>query len=163
LKSVHLAWSATSCDFPRFGVYAGLCGHSDHCLVGGMLAARQLSVYTGATVQIVDDQVWPIYYYALRDPSALAVSFLERTPLPNGMRHVSLVFRFPRDGPPPDPAARLTAHPTTSAAFLLTIGLEARRERAFFERALERHAGQTWSDLQDRLCAMARRSRRPRG
>lgn len=158
MEADHLVWSGTASDFPGAGLYVGLAGHSDHCVVGSRLGQRQLRVFTGATVRVVDDQSWPAYYYALRDPSAVSVRFLEQPALPNGMKHVNLAFRFDRT-PPAEPAASLLGHPTTSAAFLLTIGLTIAKEEDLFRNLLGLHPDQSWSEFQDRICANGRRPR----
>lgn len=152
----HLVWSGTTSDFPGAGLYVGLAGHSDHCLLGVRLSKRQLRVFTGATVRVTDELTWPVYYYALRDPSAVAVRPIEVPPLPNGMRHVNLSFRFDKT-PPAEPAGKMLGDPSTSAAFLMTIGLPKNKEQSVFEELLDGHHGQTWSELHERICKNGRK------
>ncbi|MBC7835801.1 MAG: hypothetical protein H7Y88_11980 [Phycisphaerales bacterium] len=117
------------------------------------LTSRQLRVYVGGAVTMrAEGPRWPLHYFAVRDPSAVKVKPLEKPSLPNGFRHVKLVFQLDRPVPEPDAAVIPPCRDdTASPAFLLTIGLRATKEELFFERVVTDHADQTWGDVYRRL------------
>lgn len=157
----HLAWSATTCDFPGAGLYLGLAPSSEHATVARRFSAKQVRILIDGTVRVRHDgPSWPLNYIAVRDPSTVRVVPLDRPPLPNGFRHVKLHFQFDNAAPgAADETGRTmpVSSPEISSAFILTIGLPLVREDEFFNEAVSAWPAQDWGDVYRRLRDLGRR------
>lgn len=163
----HLLWSATTCEYPGAGVYFGLSLHTEHVAIARYLTPRQVRVMLGGMVTLrPGENPFPINYFAVRDPSAVKVKPVDQPPLHNGFRHVKLTCNFDRLHPSQETEAiarqvddhgrRLAGgKPTSTAAFLLTIGLPISREDRFHKATLLDHAAQGWDELYQRMRELA--------
>jgi hypothetical protein len=158
-----IVWSATTCDFPGAGLYVGLAPDFEHLAVARGLGAKQARLFVGGRMRFnKGGRPWPFNYYAVRDPSSVRVVPVKRPPLPGGFRHAELrlhicrngqrdavVVRPPRNGH--DPSQLFDPHLVAPAGFLVTIGLPLGLESRFFERMIDSHVDQDWSDVYARL------------
>jgi hypothetical protein len=164
VESLTLVWSATTCDFPGAGLYLGLAPVTEHVLVARGLTSRQARLYIGGITAVREGELWALNYIAIRDPSAVKVKPLDKPPLPNGFRHVSLVFQVERAGRSDSAGAmhenlESALHAVTSdntvvpgwGAFIVTIGLSPGKEARFFADWIASHPRQSWGDLYLRL------------
>jgi hypothetical protein len=141
--------------------------------VARRLTTRQVRTFTGGSAMLrADGPACPFTFFAVRDPSAVKVKPLNKPPLENGFRHVRLAFNFERYYQPiPDPEAELVAaevsracasrdgkDPSSSAAFLMTIGLPISREERFFQEVVLDHPGQAWEDFYHRIAELSGRA-----
>lgn len=164
MEILNLAWSASTCDFPGAGLYLGLAPISEHLAVARGLTARQLRLYTGGITAVREGELWVLNYFAVCDPSAVKVKPLNKPPLPNGFKHVILMFQLDKAGRAESAAAlhdnlEATLSPGAPSggmvpgwgSFIMTIGLGPRKEAGFFSDWISSHPKQSWGDLYLRL------------
>jgi hypothetical protein len=164
VEILNLVWSATTCDFPGAGLYLGLAPTTEHIAVARGLTARQARLYLGGITAVREGEFWALNYLAVRDPSAVKVKPLDKPPLPNGFKHVNLVFQVEKAGCSNSAAEthkdlESTIHAGTAGnsdvpgwgAFIITIGLSPRKEAGFFSKWVAGHPRQSWGDLYLRL------------
>lgn len=161
-------WSATTCDVPGVGLYLGVAPDYQHMGVARGLSPRQARLFVGGRIRLGrQGTAWPIYYYAVRDPSAVRVVPLDQPALPGGFRHVELRITVGRNGndgaivvaPPPREETDSSAqdqYTASFAAFLITIGLPAEKEHPFFEQMIDRHFDQEWTEIYERVLKRCR-------
>lgn len=154
MSSHTVIWSAATCHARSAGVYLGLAPQYEHMIVARALSRRQAKLFIGGHVHVSGEaRPWRLYYYAVRDPSAVRILPSHDGGLPGGYRPAELRFRF---SPGVDEAvvgpARRTTGPSgpAPAAFVLTIGLDGGSERTFFQRALGDEPS-AWSEIFDRV------------
>jgi hypothetical protein len=165
-----IVWSATTCNVPGVGLYLGVAPDYQHMGVARGLSPRQARLFVGGRIRLGrEGTTWPIYYYAVRDPSAVRVVPLDQPVLPGGFRHVELRIEIGRSGNG-NGGAIVVAHRAreraggsapdqdalSSAAFLITIGLPVEQEHPFFEQMIDRHFDQEWTEIYERILMRCR-------
>jgi hypothetical protein len=153
-----IVWSAYACPIVGAGSYVGLSSSVQQNTVSRMLFPRRAAPYTGSTVRVRQDDLWPLLFLAVRDPSAVRV-IPSRAAVPaEGMRRVMLQFGFEHSAHSlsrlpqwEDTTAtnelRLNAEERVPAAFVLTIGLPIRLEQTFHEAVMHLNRGRVWPEL----------------
>lgn len=148
-------WSAATCDSPGAGVYVGVAPQHEHMIVARALSRRQAKLFIAGRVQVPgESRPWQVYYYAVRDPSAVRVVPVQHARTPGGFRAAELRFRFAPTADETVAMARAarSGNPQeeSSAVFLVTIGLNAGEDRAFLQRTLGEETRE-WSDVFARI------------
>ena len=151
MSSHTVIWSASTCKHPGAGVYLGLAPQREHMIVARALSRRQAKVFVGGRVRGPgENRPWQIYYYAVRDPSAVRVVPINGAANGRGFGAAELRFRLPPAADEavaaPGPVCRQEAGDPAPAAFLMTIGLGSGEDRIFFQHTIG--AGdRTWSEV----------------
>jgi hypothetical protein len=157
-----VSWSAATCDFRGAGVYVGLAPEYEHMAVARGLGAKQIQIYVGGRIRAQGEaRPWALHYYAIRDPSAVRVIPVHQPKLPNGFKPVQLRFRFPPNNGrhavvvcPPADSRSGTVAAAAPVGFIVSVGLAAERELAFFHETVERHLDQDWEQVFRRVAEL---------
>jgi hypothetical protein len=157
-----IVWSAATCQYPGAGVYVGSAPQWEHLVLARGLSHKQLRIFIGGRLTFEGERrPWPIYYYALRDPSAARVVPIRNGRLPSGFDAVELRFRVGGAGAdsvvPPGPERLQSWAAETNdcppAGFIVTIGLDITKESGFFCKSLDSH-DLDWTELYSRIVRM---------
>lgn len=113
-----------------------------------MFSPKQVRLVTAAQTRLGNSGApCPLEYYSVRDPSVVRVVPVSIPPLPNGFRHVKLMFQFDRPNLLHDAVSLGVPDGKDIWAFVLTIGMPTAREESFYRRAIGDYQNQTFSEL----------------
>lgn len=113
-----------------------------------MFSPKQVRLVTAAHTRLGNSgSACPLEYYAVRDPSCVRVVPVNLPPLPNGFRHVKLMFQFDKPHLLQDAVSVAQADGKDIWAFVLTIGLPIAQEESFYDRAIGNFPNQGFSEL----------------
>lgn len=159
MSSHSVIWSASGCGAAGAGVYIGVAPQHEHMIVARALSKRQAKLFIGGHVVVpAETRPWQIYYYAVRDPSAVRIIPVERGQSPGGFRPAELRFRFAPSvdesvaspGPSTLSTRKNGVGGTQPAVFIVTIGLNSGADRSFFQRVVG-EGSHEWADVFERV------------